>query len=176
MHSIWTIYFATFLLLACLIDLRDHRIPNWLNFSGFVVSLLFIVSAASPGAQGLSDAFAGLAICLLIFLPLYLLGGMGAGDVKMIAVVGFVLGLQAGIMAALLSLICGSVIGLAVLLLSRINTGLNVSYLDSIKTLFQKNWNKFVLTGNPDVRKHRFPYAVAIAAGSGLTLKISGLV
>ncbi|MGZ5182452.1 MAG: A24 family peptidase [Ramlibacter sp.] len=71
--------------LAGVHDLLSRRIPNRV--------LLIALAAALPlqaaaGAAGLLDGLAGMACGLLMFLPLYLLRGMAAGDVKLLATVG----------------------------------------------------------------------------------------
>lgn len=73
--------------LACYFDLRYRRVPNWLTIGGAVVGL--IVNAAGgrlwPAAAGLLAGF-------LILLVPYLFGGVGAGDVKLLAAFGVILG------------------------------------------------------------------------------------
>jgi prepilin peptidase CpaA len=71
-------------------DLRFRRIPNWLNLSGIVLgfglnALLFQLSGTAQAGQGMLLAFA-------IYLPFYFLRGMGAGDVKLMAAVGALVG------------------------------------------------------------------------------------
>ncbi len=76
---------STVLVVAAVIDGRELRVPNWLTFPFALAGLAF---AALPGGLGLPAALAGLALGLVLLLPLYAVGGMGAGDVKLLAGVG----------------------------------------------------------------------------------------
>lgn len=77
-------------LLAAILDVRYRRIPNWLNLSALVLGigsniLLFHI-------HGFVLSLLGLGCSLIIYVPLYLLRGMGAGDVKLMAAVGSITG------------------------------------------------------------------------------------
>ena len=72
------------LVVACASDARNRRIPNVLVLITAVTGILFAVIAKS-WASGLWQAGAGLGTGLLIWLPLYALGMLGAGDVKLLA-------------------------------------------------------------------------------------------
>jgi prepilin peptidase CpaA len=76
---------------ATAIDWRTYRIPNWLSVGGMALGLLG--NAAAEGiTSGLLPALAGLALGIAVLLPLYALRLMGAGDVKLMAAVGAVIG------------------------------------------------------------------------------------
>lgn len=84
------ILLITTVLAAGIYDLRFRRIPNWLNVSGVIAGLL--MNAALFSGHGLAQAGLGIACALLIYVPLYLVRGMGAGDVKLMAAVGAIAG------------------------------------------------------------------------------------
>jgi len=67
-------------------DVRGARIPNWLTYSGLLSAL--VVRFSIFGWAGLRGGFAGLLLAGGIFYFLFLLGGMGGGDVKLMAAVG----------------------------------------------------------------------------------------
>jgi prepilin peptidase CpaA len=71
-------------------DLKTRRIPNYLTLGGALGGLIF--QGAFHDLPGLLDGLAGLGIGLALFLGPYLLGGMGAGDVKASAALGTWLG------------------------------------------------------------------------------------
>ncbi|MFU8787792.1 MAG: A24 family peptidase [Methylobacter sp.] len=79
-----------YLLLASIYDVRIKKIPNWLSLA-LMVSGLIGNSFAAKGLS-LSDSGAGLMVGLLLMLPGYMFGSMGAGDVKLMAAIGSVLG------------------------------------------------------------------------------------
>jgi prepilin peptidase CpaA len=68
------------------IDGWKLRVPNWLTFHFAAGGLAFC--AWYGGTAGLVWSLQGMALGLGVLLPLYLIGGMGAGDVKLYAGVG----------------------------------------------------------------------------------------
>ena len=77
--------------LSAVYDVRSRRIPNFITLPAMVFGL--ILHAALGGWRQLATAAAGGLICGLIFFVFYLAGGMGAGDVKLIAAAGCIAGL-----------------------------------------------------------------------------------
>jgi len=102
---------------AALTDLAMRKIPNVLILSGLMLALILHLLSGQPGApvsQWLAGAFAG----FFLFLPLYLLRGMAAGDVKLMAMVGAFTGPWQALQIAGLSVLVGGVIALLMLLFS----------------------------------------------------------
>ncbi len=100
--------------LACVFDLRTRRIPNALTFGGAAVALLYAV--ASRGFDGLLASLEGWGVGLALFLPMFLLGGMGAGDVKLLACLGAWVGPLGAFWVAIYSMLAGGVMGIVVVL------------------------------------------------------------
>jgi len=97
-------------------DWRRRRLPNWLLVVGVVVGLMHGMAAgAMPYGVRLSDSAGTAVLALVAFWPAYRMGWMGAGDVKLCAVLGWLAGVK-GLMVVLLS---GSILvglfGLAIL-------------------------------------------------------------
>lgn len=83
----WTIWLVTVvMILAAVIDGFELKVPNWVTFP-FIASG-WIYSVAAFGWEGLYWSIAGTVIGLLLLLPAYAIGGMGAGDVKLLAGIG----------------------------------------------------------------------------------------
>jgi prepilin peptidase CpaA len=99
-------------LVACVTDVRSRRIPNLLTFSGAAAGVLFHLYLS--GAQGIVTAVTGWVTGLMLFLPFFLLRGMGAGDVKLLAALGAWLGPLQVIWLALFAAIAGGVLALVV--------------------------------------------------------------
>jgi prepilin peptidase CpaA len=70
-------------------DLKVRRIPNWLTAPA-VLAGIAINAWLTP--HGIGVALAGVICAMAIYLPLYMIRGMGAGDVKLMAAVGAIVG------------------------------------------------------------------------------------
>ena len=81
---------AALVVTAAGFDLRFRRIPNWLNLSGLILG--FGLNLWCFQLQGALLAGEGMLFAVAVYLPLYLLRGMGAGDVKLMAAVGALVG------------------------------------------------------------------------------------
>ena len=152
------------LLAAVCIDLGRHRIPNVLSFGGILLGLG--LQGWAFGAHGALIALGGLGVALLMFLPFYLLGGMGAGDVKLMAVVGTFLGPTGTLLAAGLSFAVGAGLGVGVLLARRGALAALRRYASALKALFFTSTVSYVPPQPGEAAASRFPYAVAIAGGT----------
>src|ERR1022692_3110667 len=86
-------------------DLRQHRIPNPLIIIGLILGFAFQLAAGA--AHGVWWGLLGAALGLVCFMPFYALRAMGAGDVKLMAVVGFFLGPKGLLYAVVFSLLAG---------------------------------------------------------------------
>jgi prepilin peptidase CpaA len=97
---------------ACLFDLRTRRIPNWLTFGATAVALVFhfVTGGLGGAAQGIGGWATGVA---LLIAP-YALGGMGAGDLKLVAALGAWLGPGDTFWLAMYTGIAGAVMALIV--------------------------------------------------------------
>jgi prepilin peptidase CpaA len=112
-------YLDTLLLLlvaaAAINDLSSRRIPNRLLLAGLACALVLHAVSPDPG-QALLACLGGAVTGLLIFLPFYLLRGMAAGDVKMMATVGAFTGPALAVQIAILTWCAGGVMALAIIL------------------------------------------------------------
>lgn len=150
---------------AAIFDLRQRRVPNWITLPGIVMALA--LNAFLYETPGLWLSLKGLGLACLIYFPLYLLRGMGAGDVKLMAAIG----------AAV-----GPMDWLGVLFLTAIFGGLAAVVVTAIHGRFRRTlWNLwFILLSllhrqapyesNPELdikstQGLRLPHAVAIAGG-----------
>jgi prepilin peptidase CpaA len=147
--------------IASWIDLRSRRVPNLLTMPLACAGLLL----AAIGGTGLSatDAFLGCLVGLGIMLPLHILGGTGAGDVKLLAAFGAFLG-PAGVLGAFIRMaIVGGVIALGVAIhRGRVRETFNgaallVARVDGVAASLEH-----------PATNNKFPYAPAVAIGAAL--------
>lgn len=84
-------------------DIKYHRIPNWLTLPSILAGL--VLWYLIGGIEGLKMSAIGLGVGFVVFLIPFALGGMGGGDVKLMAAVGALIGWPLVIWAILLSCI-----------------------------------------------------------------------
>ena len=71
---------------ACVIDLRERRIPNWLTLGAALGGLVYQVTVA--GTAGLVSGLAGWTVGVAIFFLPFVLRGLGGGDIKLLGALG----------------------------------------------------------------------------------------
>jgi len=166
---------VTLVLGAVVCDLRTRRIPNTLVGVGIALGFLFQIVAlmggdhfVNPiGASSFGSALLGGLIGLGLFLPFYALRTMGAGDVKLLAMVGVWLGPQHVVWATLWTMVAGGLLALAVAL----GTGVLRPVLSNLHTMIVTSLMHARTAGSlgvtaPAETTGRLPYAVAIACGT----------
>jgi prepilin peptidase CpaA len=83
----WHIWFVSAILVfAAVIDGWKLKVPNWITFPFAISGWIF--SYSQFGWAGLGWSLLGTCVGLALLLPAYAVGGMGAGDVKLLAGVG----------------------------------------------------------------------------------------
>jgi prepilin peptidase CpaA len=99
--------------IASVVDLRTRRIPNLVTFPSALLAIIY--HSALNGPPGAWHGVLGWLSGLALFLPFYLLRGMGAGDVKLLAALGAWLGAGRAVWIAIFGSIAGGVlaVGLA---------------------------------------------------------------
>lgn len=153
---------------ACLSDLKSARIPNALTFSAAGLAVIFHTFA--PDGHGFAAALGGMLVGLLVFLPMFVLGGMGGGDVKLMAALGAWVGWYPVIYIGLYGSIAGGVLGV----LFALTRGYLPQAMRNIRMLLSYWWIAGVkplpaLTLD-SATALRLPYAVPIAVGVVVTL------
>ncbi len=156
---------AAFVLAAggALFDVLTRRIPNQLTYGGILVGILFW--SLMSGWHGLGTALLGMLVGGGIFLVFYLLGAMGAGDVKLMAAVGAMAGPRKSLEAVFACAIAGGLMAIGYMLYhNRVRATLaNVGRLLHFHLRFGAKSHPEINLANPTAL--RMPYGVAIAAG-----------
>jgi prepilin peptidase CpaA len=111
---VWLV--SAVLVVAAVIDGRQLRVPNWLTFHFVAGGLAYACWAG--GREMLLWSLAGAGVGLVSLLPLYAIGGMGAGDVKLMAGLGAWMGPRLTLGAFVASALVGGLFGLAMILAS----------------------------------------------------------
>jgi len=154
-------------------DVRARRIPNAVVFPGMLAALVLHVAmpagqglfGVTIGGLGLLQSLAGLALGLALLLPMYALRLMGAGDAKLLAMVGAFVGASQILTVGLVTLVVGGVLALAFAAWQRsLRRLVGNAYHMAMHTAFS------ALAGDvaapvppPQAASGRLPYAIAIA-------------
>ena len=157
-----------FAAVACATDLRNSRIPNALTFGSLALAL--IVHGLLPQGLGWGHALLGILAGGAIFFPFFALGGMGAGDVKLMAALGAWLGWQPALFIAMYGAAAGGVLAIVVALASGY---LRQAFANLGRLLM--HWRIVGVEPLPDLtlehaRGPRLAYAVPIFIGLLVTL------
>lgn len=152
---------------AAVCDLAKGKVYNWLTYPAAAVGLAMGAVIGYTEGDILGGLGSHLAVCAAVFGVLmltYMLGGMGGGDVKLMAAVAAFVGWPGGILTTLYAFIAGAVIGVAMVAL-RGRLGLMGRRLLAAVKLLPAPGVK------PDEAvpesTQRVPFAVAVAVGTG---------
>lgn len=165
MSFILIMILALLLITALYTDLRWSRIPNWLTFSAMGIGI--IAHASIAGVSGALFSLAGLGVGIGLFVLLYAGKAIGAGDVKLMAAIGSILGPAGALSVAALSALTGGLYAVGAM-----------SYQWGIAATSRKLafavYGAFMTGGSTEAEDLRLPfklrYGLAITAGTLLFL------
>lgn len=175
--SNWPVWLVSVVLVvAAVIDGWKLKVPNWITFpmiaSGWVYSFAFF------GWEGLGWSLAGTVAGLALLLPLYSIGGMGAGDVKLLAGVGAWVWVVTTCWAFAISAVIGGLIALAMVCYRRAWSKHQAQFFGIL--------TEITTIGNPDqlaaIAAERkptmllLPYGIPIAIGTILYFVWAGML
>jgi prepilin peptidase CpaA len=164
---------AFFLSLAVVFDLRWRKIPNYLTLSFLILGIS--THTIGSGASGFFDAASGTGLGFILMLLPFLFSGMGAGDVKAMAALGALIGPSAVFQTFLYTALAGGAVALVYYV---IVYDIRVKAKNGLAALLAFAGSRDIrcLTPQPSPKKHKFPYAPAIALGYGAYLAWGNLV
>lgn len=149
-------------------DVRFRRIPNVLVLAALVAGLAINISFR--GAPGALSSLAGLAVAFVPMFLMHVFGAMGAGDVKLFAAVGAVVGIGLVPMTFVVVVMLGALLAVY----SMIRSGSVLSTMHGVLRIFVgilPGWEMPRFSVPPD-RRHTIPYGVAIMLGSVIVVAV----
>jgi prepilin peptidase CpaA len=153
--------------LAALFDIRERRIPNWITFSGAAIAL--ILHAVTGSAQLLQSVL-GLAVGIgAMFVP-FVCGWLGAGDVKLLGLMGAIVGLQSLPRVLFYSVVIGGLLAGGALIGRNPVNVLRRSWWDIKIAISTLGFIMPVPITEATVAKTSIPFGVAIGAGTLVAL------
>ena len=179
----WPYWFVTlFVIVAAYVDGKELRVPNKITIpmiiAGWIYSMIAYQLNGEGWYVGLGWSLAGTAVGLATLLPAYAIGGMGAGDVKMMGAIGAWIYCANTFYAFCVSAIVGALLSIGMIIWAKQG---------------QKHWNQFfsiineiVTVKNPETlatiaaeRKSSMrllPYGIPIAIGTVLYFSWMGML
>ena len=152
-------------------DVGTRKIPNFITVGGLTVAL--VLRVATGGTDALVDGLLGALLAFLLTFPLFVLKGMGGGDVKLLTAAGAFLGPFSTFVALLATALVGGVLAIVVSLARRrLGTSL-VGTFTVMRGLALKVLSGGEVDAVPTLETRgavTLPYGVAIAAGSVIGL------
>ena len=149
-------------------DVRYRRIPNPFVLSTLIGGLT--LNLALGGVQGAISSIGGCVLAFILMFILHVFGAMGAGDVKLFAAIGSVIGAQLVLPTFVVVVITGGLLALVNILKSGIFTTTMHRVLQILVALLP-GWQmpKFSV---PADRRLTIPYGVAITIGTVIATAI----
>ncbi len=135
-------------LVGSIFDCKYRKIPNWLNFGTVILALLY--NLIHLNLNGIVFSLLGFIVGIAVLFIPYLMGGMGAGDVKLLGAIG-------------------SIVGFKKILWIFFYSGISGLFLGIIWIIFSPGHLKFLITTGkvlpPVDKKQKLPYGLAILFG-----------
>lgn len=170
------------LIVAAVIDGIQLKVPNWLTFSmivtGWIFSSVAAYYAGTPWYVGLGWSFAGTIVGLLLLMPAYAIGGMGAGDVKLMAGIGAWMQVTITLESFAVSAVIGGVLALVMVACKRAYQKHSKMFVYLLKEMWRVK-DPVQLATIASARKPQMfllPYGIPIAIGTIGYLAWGGLL
>jgi prepilin peptidase CpaA len=160
------ILLSILVIVAAIWDIRTRRIPNWLTLSGAILGVA--LNTFLFETYGLWFSLKGLGLAFAVYMVLYLLHAMGAGDVKLMAAVGAASGPGNWLGILILTSLAGAVAGLVLVAFKGrfrrtfANVGVIVSSLGHGRAPYKENPELDVASD----KGLRLPHGALIALGT----------
>lgn len=156
------------LIICCITDLRVRKIYNKVIFP--ILFSVFLLHLILEGFHGLIISLLGfLSGMVILFIP-FALGGIGAGDVKLLALIGAIKGSAFVVYSALYMFIIGGAIALTIIIFHKETINFFKSLFSYLAGLIKGQHYKLKFSTTPLLKK--FPYSIAIAGGVIISLMI----
>lgn len=150
--------------IAVIEDLKYQKIPNLVTFPTMAIAVAYY--SLINGHEGFLFSFSGLILGIVFFIVPYIMGGMGAGDVKLMGVTGAIFGPKGIIIASIMVILIGGIYGLIIMVTTP-------GYMKSFLKRYWSSLKTFVMTRQiiliPPTNEENRPvlkFAIPIAMGA----------
>lgn len=149
---------------ASVTDIRSRKIPNLLTYPAMLTGMVY--HAVTKGFPGLLFSAEGLFLGISLLIVFYFMGGMGAGDVKLLGAVGAVIGPKGVFTAFLFTALIGGLYAGVLLALSGHLAETAKRYGTMLKTYILTRKIYYIAPERRDGKMPVLCYGVVIAAGT----------
>lgn len=154
------------LLISLITDIKKRKILNIITLPSILIA--FIYYTVALGSSGFIFSGKGFLVGLGLLLIPYLLGGMGAGDVKLMAAIGALMGASFVFYSFMYTALIGGIIALF-LIIKQKGFGKSIKNFFSV-TFLRDNLGSIIINKGEQSSRIFFPYGVAIVLGTFCTL------
>lgn len=166
----WPVWVVTAtLVVAAVIDGLKLKVPNWITFPMIISGWVYSATLSPfPGLEGLWFSIVGTAVGLALLMPAYAIGGMGAGDVKLLGGVGAWMWGTATVYAFAVTAVVGGLIAIGMILYRKSwNKHKNQFWSIANEIITVKDPEKLAeIAAERKPRMFLLPYGIPIAIGS----------
>lgn len=168
----FNIYLITILAVCVITDLKSRKIYNKVIFPGLLIA--FASHLLLGGFQDLLSSLIGFVVGFVVLFIPYLMGGIGAGDVKLLALIGALMGSSFVLYTSIYMALAGGFIALVLLVKEKKLW----SFLKSLPYILcgSRFGVKISVTEEGSLLSSTIPYGVAIAVGAILALTLDGRI
>jgi prepilin peptidase CpaA len=166
---ITTLVLIIVLAICIVTDIKERKIYNVVIFPALLIA--FILHGFDHGLVGLKTAGIGFLVGFGLLLIPYFLGGMGAGDVKLLALIGSLKGASFVLYTSIYMGIAGALMAVGIILF---RSGAMKAVLYGIQSA--RSGMKVPIKEGVFNSSYTYPYGVAIATGSLLAILLDGWV
>ena len=161
-----TVFILLSVTVAAYFDFRWRRIPNWLVGATIILSLAW--HTWSSGWDGLLMSGGGLLAGMALLLPLYLLKGMGAGDVKLFGAIGAAVTLEHVVAVFVFAALIAGGMALFRVLLARAFVATLSNIVDILNRFLHGRFGPHPVAGLTNENALVIPFGVSVAAATWL--------
>ena len=163
MLSVWLMF--AFVAVCLVTDLLERKIYNVVVFTGIVTAL--VVNVVMQGVYlGLTYTLAGFFTGIFLLIVPFIMGGLGAGDVKMLGMIGAFTGYPVVIQVLLVSAVAGGIFALVTMLKQgKMVKRMKLFFIGLFCSVGAKKTMHMNNLEDRDAGKHAIPYGVALSVG-----------
>ncbi|MDF2947792.1 MAG: prepilin peptidase [Bacillales bacterium] len=161
----------TVLIICIITDIKVRKIYNKVILPSLLISIT--IHLFNSGLLGLIDSLKGVLVGLGVLILPYFLGGMGAGDVKLLALIGAIKGSGFVLVTSIYMALFGGLMAIAFLLFQK---GVFQKLKIIIYSICGVRFGIKIPLAISKERKATLPYGVAIAAGAFMSLWLKGVL